>query len=67
MERRIQRPGFDLEEVFGCTLNVLGNRVPVSGPGKQGAKDEQVERALQQLKAGGYITTHCVDILRDFM
>jgi len=39
----------------------------VSGPGKQGAKDKEVECALQQFNAGRCITTHCVDILRCFL
>jgi len=67
MERRVQRSCLDLEQVFGCALNVLGNRVAVSGPGKQGAEDEQVDRALQQLNLVGCVTTHCVDILRCFV
>jgi hypothetical protein len=67
MERRIQRPGLDLEQVFGGALNVLGNRVAVSGPGEECAEDEQVERALEQLDAGRCIATHCVDILRSFL
>jgi hypothetical protein len=46
MQRRVQRPGFDLKEVFGSTLNMLGDGVAVGGPGKQGTKDEQVEGAL---------------------
>src|SRR5262249_17560866 len=52
------------EQVFGGALNVLGNRMAVSWPGKQGAKDEEVERALQQPNAGRGITRHCVDILQ---
>ena len=47
MERRIQRPGLDLEQVFRRALNVLRNRVAVSRSGQQGAEDEQVERSLQ--------------------
>lgn len=42
---------------------MLGDSVAVSGSSKQGAEDQQVERSLQQLNAGSYITTHCVDIL----
>jgi hypothetical protein len=37
MERRIQRSCLDLEQVFGAALNVLGNRVAVSGTSKQRA------------------------------
>jgi len=37
---------FTLKQVFGRALNVLGNRVVVSGPGKQRSEDEQVGRAL---------------------
>src|SRR5215831_8309260 len=52
MKRRIQRPRLDLEEVFRGALYMLGNRMPVREPDKQGTEDEQVERALQQLNAG---------------
>ena len=48
MERRIQRSCLHLQQFFRSLLNVLGNRVTMSGPGKQGAEDQQVERALQQ-------------------
>ena len=52
MERRIQRPGLDLEQVFRGPLNVFGDRVAVGGPCEQSAEDEEVERALQQLDTG---------------
>ena len=58
---------FHLEQVFRGALNVLGDRLAVGGSGKQGAEDEQVERALQEPDTGRGITTHCVDILRYFM
>src|SRR3989442_2863485 len=67
MERRIQRSCLDLKQVFGGALNVLGDRLAVSGPGKQRAEDEQVERALQQLNTGRCIVAHCVDTLRCFV
>ena len=63
VKRRIQRSGFDLEQVFRRALNVLGDRVAVSGTRKQSAEDEQVERALQELNSGSFVTTHCVDVL----
>ena len=72
MERRIQRPGLDLEQVFRGPLNVFGDRVAVGGSGKQRAEDEEVERALQQLNTGSaapgalcsHSTIYCVDSLR---
>ena len=61
MERRIERSGFDLEELFRCPLDVLGDRVPVRGPEEERSEDQQVERALQQLDARRTASTHCVD------
>src|SRR5262249_7033719 len=66
MERRIQRSGLDLEQIFRSPLDVLGNRMAVSRSFKQGVEDEQVERALQQLNAGRSAAIHYVDILRYF-
>ena len=67
MERRIQRPGLDLEQVFGGPLNVFGDRVAVGGSGKQGAEDQEIERASQQLNTGRRLASHCVDILLRFV
>src|SRR3954447_9227931 len=52
VERGIQRSGLHLQQVFGRALNVFGDGVAVSWSGKQGAKDEEVERALEQAYAG---------------
>ena len=54
MQRRVQRTGLDLQQVFRSPLNVFGDGVAMRGSGKQGAEDEEVERALQQFyDAGG--------------
>ena len=63
MERRIQRAGLDLQQVFRGPLNVFGDGVAVSGTGQQRAEDEEVERALQQLYTGSRLPAHCVVIL----
>ena len=42
MERRVQRPGLNLQHLFRGALDVLGDRGAVSGSGKQGAEDEQI-------------------------
>src|SRR5579859_6896200 len=40
MKSGIQRAGLDLKQFFRGALNVLGNRMTVSGAGKSGAEDE---------------------------
>ena len=44
-------------------MNVLRDRVPVGRSRQQSAENEQVERALQQVDAGGRICADYVDIL----
>src|SRR5581483_4139914 len=63
MKRRIQRPRLDLEQVFGGPLNVFSDRVPMGGSGKQGSKDQEVERASQKLDMRWRFAPHCVDTL----
>ena len=63
MKRGVQRSGFYLQKFFGSTLDVFGDSVAVSGAGKQGTKDQEVERALQKLYPGKRVTAHCVDSL----
>ena len=53
MERRVQRPCFDLEEIVRRSLDVLGDGVPVRGSEEQRAKNQDVERALKQLHTRG--------------
>ena len=53
MEGGIQRPGFHFEKVLGSPLDVLGDGVAVRFAEKQGAEDEKVEGALQELEARG--------------
>src|SRR5262245_14417766 len=48
LKRRIQRPVFHLQHVFGCSLNVFRNTVPVSRSEEQGPQNHQVQCALQQ-------------------
>ena len=64
MERRIQGSGLDLEEIFRDPLNMPGDCVAMSRPGQQSAKNEEVERALQQLNTGKGDSIHFVGILR---
>jgi hypothetical protein len=48
---RIQRTGFNLQQVFGRPLDVFSDRVTVHWSWKKGPEDQQIERALQQLYA----------------
>ena len=49
MERRIERTGFDLEQILRRPLNVLGDGVAVRGAEEQGAEDQEIEGALQEI------------------
>ena len=49
MQRRVERPVFDLEHHLGAMGDDMGNRVAVGRTHRQGLQDEQVERALEQL------------------
>ena len=63
VQRRIERAGLDLQQVFRGPLNVLGDGVAVGRSGEQRAQDQEVERALQELHAGRRLAAHCVGIL----
>jgi hypothetical protein len=63
VERRVQRTGLDLQQVFRGSLNVFRYGVTVSGSGTQGAEDEEVEGALQKLHARWWLLAHYVGIL----
>src|SRR5207244_1333925 len=63
MHAGIQRSGFDLEQIVRRPLDVFRDRVTVHRSREKGAKDQQIERALQQLHAGVPLGTHCVDSL----
>ena len=52
MERRIQRPGFNLEKIFRSSLDLLRDRMPVRGSEAAVCEESGVERALEQLQAG---------------
>src|SRR5262249_32261286 len=72
MQRRVQRPGLDLEQIFRGSLNVFGDEVAVSRAGKKSTENEQVERALEQPNPGAGVRRHlcrhstlfCVECLR---
>ena len=51
MQSWIKRPVLHLKNVIGGPHDVPGNRMPVGGTELQRAKDEHVERALQELDA----------------
>ena len=57
------RTGFDLEQIFRGALNVFGDGVAVTGSGHQGAEDQEVERALEEVHARGRFPIHYVDRL----
>jgi hypothetical protein len=63
MHARIQRPGFDLEQILRSPLDVLRDRVTVHRRREKRAEDQKLKRALQQLHAGRHRATHCVDSL----
>ena len=63
MQRRVQRSRFDLEQVFRSPLDVLCDGVAVRRAGQQRAKDDEVEGALEQFQARGWLSGHCVDTL----
>src|SRR4051812_22815637 len=45
MHARIERTGFDLEQIFRRPLDMLRNRVSVHRAAEKGLKDQQIERA----------------------
>jgi hypothetical protein len=63
MERRIQGPGLNLEEVFRGPLNVFSDCVAVGRSGKKGPENQEIERASQPLNMGWRRASHCVGIL----
>ena len=56
MERRVQRAGFDLQQVFGGPPNVFGDGVAVARSWQQGAQDQQIERAAQEIDARRWLS-----------
>ncbi len=51
MQCGIERPMFHLQDVVGAALDVLGDLVAMSGTKNQGAQDQHVEGALQQVNS----------------
>ena len=51
MQRGIEGPGVDLEQVAGMRANRLADAVAMAGPPAQLLEDQQVERALEQFDA----------------
>ena len=57
MQRGVQRPLLDLKNVVGVSLDRVGDGMPVRRSEQQGAQDEHVQRALQELDALLLITS----------
>ena len=51
MQRRVQRPVLDEQQVVRVALDGLDDAVAVEGAELKGAQDEEVERALEELDA----------------
>src|SRR5262249_10033841 len=51
MKRGVERAGLDLQEVFGSRSNGLADAVAVLAAPLEGAQDEHVEGALEELEA----------------
>ena len=51
VQRRIERALLHLQHIVGRLLDRLGDGVAVRGSEEQGAENEEIERALQQLDA----------------
>src|SRR5262249_36860234 len=63
MESRVQRTGFDLQQLFGSPPDMFRDGVAVRRSQKEGTKDKQVESALENLEARFWFGCHCVDTL----
>ena len=51
MQSGVEGAGFDLEQVVGLRADGLADTMAVLGPPLEGAKDEHVEGALEELQA----------------
>src|SRR5262249_30422753 len=51
MERGVERTVFDLQDVVGGALDVLGDLMSMRAAEEQGAEDQHIERSLQQFDA----------------
>src|SRR5439155_14527709 len=62
-QRRIQRAHVELQGAAGHLLKACGDRVAVQRPERiQRLEDQQVERALQNLSLGSWLTGHANDL-----
>jgi len=55
VEGGIERAGFDLEELFGSALDMSGDGVTVRRAVDEGAENQDVERALEEVDARGWV------------
>ena len=55
IKRRVERTGFNLQQVFRRPPNVFGNGMTVARTRLQGAQDEKIERASQELESRGLV------------
>ena len=67
MQRRIEGAGFDLQQIFRGSLNVLRDGVAVTRPVAQRSQDQEVEGASQQVDPRRGLLGHCVGTLHIIM
>jgi hypothetical protein len=58
MQRRVQRPVLDLQQVIHSPLNVFRDLMSVGGAEQKCPQNQHVERALQQLDSAGRFFWH---------
>jgi hypothetical protein len=64
MEGRVKRTGFHLQHFFGGALDMPGDGMAVGRPVKQGAENQDIERALEEVDAGKGIGHSVVSLLK---
>ena len=50
VQRGVQRPLLDLQDVVGVSLDGMGDGMPMRRPEEQGPQDQHVQRALQGIR-----------------